>query len=339
MYFKIVDGVLISIYVDDGLIVGPKGPVKRILDGLEVAFGKLKRKRLEKIGDSVVFVGVRITKIEGGYTLDQEALIEEIHAAADVTVDNYRSVLMRAAYVIVRTRGEFGWVLSALSAKQDSPSEVEVTKLKKLIQELYETKDAKVFLVADPKNTSFVVSSDASHASHDDLRGQGGISFKVRGATFHTMSKKLKEACLSATEAELVALISALREGLFFKELIEQMGLFAISSWEVEEDNKGVLELVKDRKLPARTRHLGIKLEFVRDVVEEGTFRIAYKQDPDADVLTKEYGRAERQRLAERIGVKRTLPPGKFRGSVEVPAKVASVKYVGRIYQSELIHE
>jgi hypothetical protein len=319
MYVLEEHGVLLTVYVDDGMMAGPKVVVQGIMDTLEAEFGELKKHYLEKVGDQVKFVGTRVTKIEGGYTLDQEELIEEIHLAAkNVDLSNYRSVLMKTAYVVNRTRNEFGFILSALSSLQDKPTLEAVQKLKKLAYDLHESKDAKIYLVPEVEDEDFVISSDASHASHEDLKGQAGNAFKVKGVTFHNTSRKIKETCLSATEAELVALISALKEAIFFKELIEDMGLFAIRNYEVEEDNRGVLELIKNRKLPARTRHLGIKLEFVRDVVEEGIFHIKYVSGPSADVLTKEFGKATREKLAEKVGVRRrdVTGVGKFRGSV-----------------------
>jgi hypothetical protein len=220
-------------------MAGPRHILLQVLSEQEEEYGTLKKYFLDKVGDQLNFVGTRITKIEGGYLMDQQALIEEtFRMIKDVSVSNSRSLLMNLAFVINKTRPKFGFTLSALSSLQDKPTSKAVEKLRRLMREMYLSREARVVVVPNARDEDFIILADASHASHEDFRRQAANTYSTRGVTFHTATGKIKGACLSATESELVALISGLKQGIYFKDFFKEMKLFAIRDYKVEGDNQ-----------------------------------------------------------------------------------------------------
>ena len=182
--------------------------------------------------------------------------------------------------------------------------------MKKLIKILYDTKHYKVHLEPNSNMQKVVISSDAGHAGHDDFKSQSGHIIYVAGVPILVNSSKQKLATLSATESELVALVHAMRDGVAMRELLDEMGYY-VQHIDVQEDNAAVVRLVNSMKTPARTRHLSVKLAWLRDRAKDG-FNIHYQKDPAADILTKKFSRREREELASKhLGLKRISFPGR----------------------------
>ena len=80
---------------------------------------------------------------------------------------------------------------------------------------------------------------------------------------------------LSTTEAEYVALSKAMRDVIYFMNLIDEMKNFGITlpgvpkpitTCRVFEDNVGALELANTPKLRPRTKHLAVQLHHFRHI-------------------------------------------------------------------------
>ena len=86
-------------------------------------------------------------------------------------------------------------------------------------------------------------------------------------------SKLQSTVSLSTTEAEYVALSAAMRDAIYFINLIQEIQDFGIklpstpspkATCRVFEDNVGALELANTHKLRPRTKHLAVQLHHFR---------------------------------------------------------------------------
>ena len=103
---------------------------------------------------------------------------------------------------------------------------------------------------------------------------------------------------LSTTEAEYVALSSAMRDVVYFMNLINKMKNFGIhlpgvpkpiTTCRVFEDNVGALELANTPKLRPRTKHLAVHLHHFHQYILDKTITVE-KVDTKfqrADIMTK----------------------------------------------------
>ena len=110
-------------------------------------------------------------------------------------------------------------------------------------------------------------------------------------------SKMQTTIALSTTEAEYVALSTALREILFLMELVREFREYGIHipngdapevKCRVFEDNVGALELANEHKLRPRTKHLAVKLHHFRQYVAEGAIKVEKisTKDQVADIFS-----------------------------------------------------
>ena len=93
---------------------------------------------------------------------------------------------------------------------------------------------------------------------------------------------------LSTTEAEFMALTEAAKEALWIKGLMKDLGLEQdkVTLW---CDSQSAICLSKNSTHHERTKHIDVRYNFIRDVVEAGdvdVLKIHTSRNP-ADALTK----------------------------------------------------
>ena len=93
---------------------------------------------------------------------------------------------------------------------------------------------------------------------------------------------------LSTTEAKYMALTEAIKEGLWLKGFTNELG-FVHKSMNVHCDPQSAIHLTKNSVFHERTKHIDVRLHFIRDVIVRGLIevvKISTKVNP-ADMLTK----------------------------------------------------
>ena len=141
-----------------------------------------------------------------------------------------------------------------------------------------------------------------------------GYVLKYAGCPTVWASKLQTLIALLTTEAEYLALSTAMREVIFLKQLMEEMAANGVEILQhdkpvinvnVYEDNVRAIELAKLPKLRPRTKHIGIQFHHFRSWTCRGINgeepRILVKhistQDQQADIFTKPLARAQFQHL------------------------------------------
>ena len=93
---------------------------------------------------------------------------------------------------------------------------------------------------------------------------------------------------LSTTEAEYIALSEAVKEAIWLKGLVIELGLEQ-GSVNINCDSSSAIQLSKNPKYHERTKHVDIRLHFIRDEIAQevvNVVKIASECNP-ADMLTK----------------------------------------------------
>ena len=102
-------------------------------------------------------------------------------------------------------------------------------------------------------------------------------------------SNTQKSVTLSVTEAEQAAAVSCAQDMLFVMRLVESMGLKVKKPMVLKLDNKGAHDLSHNWTIGGRTRHVDVRMNFLRELKEEGiilTEWIAGESNP-SDLFTK----------------------------------------------------
>jgi hypothetical protein len=116
-----------------------------------------------------------------------------------------------------------------------------------------------------------------------------GIIIMLAGGCIAYKSKFQDIIALSTTEAEFVAACDAGKIILFFRSLLEDLGIPQATATVLYEDNNGALMMANAQQPTRRTRHIDIKHFSILDWVERDLLilQAISTHDNAADAMTK----------------------------------------------------
>ncbi|GJV54506.1 retrovirus-related pol polyprotein from transposon TNT 1-94 [Tanacetum coccineum] len=92
----------------------------------------------------------------------------------------------------------------------------------------------------------------------------------------------------SDKEAEYMALTEVVKEAIWLKGLLEELGV-ELNTVAVNCDNQGAIHLLRNHVFHERTKHINVRYHFIREVLEVKTVKVLNigTEHNDADALTK----------------------------------------------------
>ena len=112
--------------------------------------------------------------------------------------------------------------------------------------------------------------------------------FTLFGCAVSWKSTLQSTVALSTTEAEYMSMTEGIKECIWLHGLVESLGL-KVEKPVLNCDSESALCLARNPVYHEKTKHIDIRLNFIRDIVEEDKFsilKIDTKVNP-ADMLTK----------------------------------------------------
>ena len=113
---------------------------------------------------------------------------------------------------------------------------------------------------------------------------------------------------LSTSEAEYMALSSAVQEALWLQNLFTDLRMTA-KPITIKEHNQGAIALTQNPITHSRTKHIDIHFHFIREAREDGSIVIIYCPTSEmiADLFTKPIPRCQFEKLHDLLGMKEFL--------------------------------
>ena len=127
------------------------------------------------------------------------------------------------------------------------------------------------------KNFEFILVGlpDASYAScKRTRRSVTGIVVLFEGVVLVAKSGMQKVVCLSTTEAEVIAMVMCVQEMMYIDKVVTSMGLKIKKPMMVHCDNKGAVDLVNGWAVGGGTKHIDIRLAFLRELKKANVIRV-----------------------------------------------------------------
>jgi hypothetical protein len=106
------------------------------------------------------------------------------------------------------------------------------------------------------------------------------------GALIAWKSKASNSVTLSSTEAEYVALSKITKEVIFVKQVLETMGIGVKLPIIINVDNVGAINLSNNHSLGQRTKHIDMRINFVREFVEDGIIKTKFDVTANNEAYT-----------------------------------------------------
>ena len=138
----------------------------------------------------------------------------------------------------------------------------------------------------------------------DRRRSTTGYVFKIHGAPVSWRSMLQATVALSTTEAEYMAMAEGVKEALWLRGLLDDLGLKQ-DCVNLNCDSQSAIHLAKNQVHHARTKHIDVRYHFVRDVIEEGSISLikVHTNENPSDMLTKAVSGSKFQHCLELLSI------------------------------------
>ena len=247
-----------------------------------------------------------------GVKLSREMCPTDIIEKKEMEKVPYANLIGGLMYLVSWTRPDIANAVANCSKYMSNPGNQHWTAAKRILRYLRGT-SGRPLILGGKSDLKLVGYCDADWAGdHDDRRSTTGYLF-VLGGLITWKSRKQKTVALSTAEAEYMAAADAAKEAVWISQLVRELR-FPTSTIPILCDNQSCIALTKDPGNHDRTKHIDIRLHFIRDLVanEKVTFIYCPTEDMLADGLTKPVPLETNRRLTDLM----ELSPLDLSGSV-----------------------
>lgn len=332
LYYLANKTLYVGIYVDDMLVVG-------VQDSIDVfKLQVMQRFEAKDLGEADEILSMRICrKPDGSITLDQTAYVEEILETfeassvkgASTPLDPgtrhnkvgdaewntikeesekipYRQAIGSLLYLACGTRPDIAHSATYMSQFNERPSELHWRSVRHLMRYLKETKHLSLNFRKTGKVLEVFSDSDWGF-DPVDRKSFSGYVFILGGAAVSWSSKKQYCTALSSAEAEYIAIAHATKEVLWFKGLLQELGIqeLAPRPITVNVDNQAAMFIANNQTTSERSKHIDLRYHFIRDYVEQNIVKLKYVPSKDnvADLFTKNISKKVLSCLRKHLGL------------------------------------
>ena len=323
-------------HVDDILIAGKVADLDQVQEHLDQTYGVKKQ-----LGPDFTYLGLQFQRQDGilvvhqgDYEADTLASLPASYSIANESTPTissaefwtssdkacplsaaekeiFSSILHKIMFLASRTRPELTLATSFLAKRKDQATEQDKAKLCKVLGYLHATKGHNIHIA--PQNLQLACFTDASFAPYpyEERRiSQIGYTLAIGHSWVMSKSTRTKITCDSATAAEIYALHEALREVLWARYFLQELG-FKQRPIPIYEDNDGVVKLVRlNSGWAGKSKHLEIRFFKAKDMVDAKIIQVIHVSSGQqlADHLTKPLSREVFQRQVQCLRCARLSP-------------------------------
>ncbi|CAI7781214.1 unnamed protein product [Closterium sp. NIES-53] len=214
----------------------------------------------------------------------------------------FHSLVGSLMYAAVNTRPDVAFATGQLARVVQCPNEEQVAAGMRVAKYLGQTATVGLQFSAaaqrrqkgadgvEPGHLFLTAVSDASYASEpENMTSVGGFICCVGGGPTAWESKKQVDQALSSVESEYMALFRAIREIVWQRRLLAELGEEQQGPTPLYCDSQGAIALAKKPVLHGLTKHMRVKWHWTRSMVAVGEVELLYVKTTGqpADMMTK----------------------------------------------------
>ncbi|CAI7756352.1 unnamed protein product [Closterium sp. NIES-54] len=201
----------------------------------------------------------------------------------------FHSLVGSLMYAAVNTRPDVAFATGQLARVVQCPNEEQVAAGMRVAKYLGQTPTVGLQYSAaaqrrqkgadgvEPGRLFLTAFSDASFASEpEDMTSVGGFICCVCGDPTAWESKKQVDQALSSVESEYMALFRAVREIVWQRRLLAELGEEQQGPTPLYCDSQGAIALTKNPVLHGLTKHMRVKWHWTRSMVAAGEVELPY---------------------------------------------------------------
>jgi hypothetical protein len=237
----------------------------------------------------------------------------------------YRAIIACCVYLSGQTRLDISFTTNHLAQFTREPRECDRIAVQRLLKYLsiYNDLGPTYFRSADLQESmkSFMTEegntltqeqapqgyADASWGTEQGYKSRTGIIFRFAGGPITWYSGKQAPVAMSSAEAELYALSDSFKDVAFGRDLFNELNIKLPDPTLMMEDNNAAIQISEDPKFHSRVKHLGIRLGFIRQMVQNKLVQVKWISTERmlADIMTKALNAEMHWLLLYLIGMRR----------------------------------
>jgi hypothetical protein len=245
LYVDVKRSIYITIWVDDLLIVGKHG--QDIANVKAQLAGEFEMKDL---GELQHFLGMRITRQNGGISIDQNGYIHQILErfgmesskpvstpiaagsrltpndihATQANIKQYQAMVGSLTYAMLCTRPDLAYAIQQLSQFNANPTNAHFQAAKRVFKYLQGSQTTG--LIYNGNNTGPIQGyCDADYTADGGRKSISGLLFTLAGSPISWQAKKQTTVAPSTVELEYAAMAHVAKEAIWLQYLLQDLGM------------------------------------------------------------------------------------------------------------------
>lgn len=177
--------------------------------------------------------------------------------------------------------------------------------VKKILRYLKGTVDYGIVYGDSGSGRSLHGFTDADYAGDvDTQKSTSGCIFLLNGGAISWSSQRQRVVALSTTKAEYIALSNGTKYAIWIRGIICESGL-KCAKVHMYVDNQSAIELTNSPEYHRKTKHIDVRIHFIRDVYECGEIDVSYIESKEqlANIFTNPLPKIQFHYLRISIGV------------------------------------
>ena len=302
--------IILGLFVDDMIISYAEKDEK---EWFELKNKLMNKYELSDEGEARKIVGMRLTKRNDYLYIDQTAYVNEklaefrmsecrtvstpgtkrgkidVQSTATVNKHLYMQIAGSLIYAL-HTRPDIAHATNIVCRHNSDPQPEHMHAAMHVLRYLKGTTNYGLrYRYYSGDDVVLVGYSDASWADNEDRKSTAGYCVRVNSNLVSWSTRKQNVVATSTTESELIAVFEVVKEIKWLSMLLTEMGFRVRKPVTVFCDNRSTVQITQNSSDQERTKHIDIRMHFVRDEVKNGEVIVRWIEtgQQTADIFTK----------------------------------------------------
>lgn len=217
----------------------------------------------------------------------------------------YRELIGSIMYLMLGTRPDLCYSIGVLSQFSEEHGLKHWKACKRVLRYIQKTKTYGLFYQATSKPKLHIY-SDASCGNTEDRKSISGFATFFGECLQSWSSRKQRSVALSSTEAELIAVSEAVKEGQWLSKILNDLARNEEKQITVSVDNQSTISISKKEGAHGKSKDIAIRYFYIQDCTEKNEVRVLYCRIGEmlADILTKPLQKTKHWYLMSLLGLK-----------------------------------
>ena len=205
----------------------------------------------------------------------------------DTSVNNYSQLIGSLMYLSISTRPDIAQAVGALARYMATPTDAHWQAAKGVLRYIASTPTYGITFGGNDHELEAYCDADSA-GDIDTRRSTTGYVFLLNGGAISWSSRLQPTVAASTTEAEYMAADYSIKEGLWLRTLLRELGM-KINTITICADSQSAIKLLKNPVFSMRSKHIDVIYHFARERVERKDVAFTYISTDKmvADILTK----------------------------------------------------